>query len=114
MDVQLYPKERRLIVDGRYDLENKTALRPIAEIHLREGDRRRRMAKARGQRRAPRRDDRRFGYRIYRFDQPAGARSTQRQPELRSRIWHRGFRARTPATDIIENGTFMNNCASRR
>ena len=26
-----------------------------------------------------------------------------------SRIWHRGFKASSPATDVIENGTFANN-----
>ena len=38
LDVQLYPKQRMLVADGRYDLVNKTNA-PISEIHVRKGDR---------------------------------------------------------------------------
>src|SRR5690348_4969334 len=38
MNVQLYPKERRLVVAGRYDLQNKTGV-PIRDVHVRRGDR---------------------------------------------------------------------------
>ena len=37
LDVQLYPKERRLMVDGRYDLRNDTGA-PIRDVHVRQGD----------------------------------------------------------------------------
>ncbi len=38
----------------------------------------------------------------------AGARS-EGGMTFSSQIWHRGFKAASPATDIIENGTFANN-----
>ena len=38
LDVQLFPKERRLVVDGRYDLRNDTNA-PIRDVHVRQGDR---------------------------------------------------------------------------
>ena len=107
LDAQLFPKERRLIVDGRYDIENKTD-RPISEIHLRKGDPDVEWLKldVAGARLTS--DDEEFGYRIYRFAQPLqpGAKSAV---TFRSRVWHRGFRAGAPATDIVENGTFINN-----
>ena len=55
-------------------------------------------------------DDEKFGYRIYRFDQPLAPGATTTLT-FRSRIWNRGFRASSPATDVIENGTFVNNFA---
>jgi ABC-2 type transport system permease protein len=53
-------------------------------------------------------DDKKFGYRVYRFDTPLapGAKAAM---TFTSQIWHRGFKARNPDTDIIENGTFANN-----
>ena len=53
MDVELFPKERRLIVNGRYDLKNKTAA-PIRDIHVRAGQPRHRVPQARYPGRAPR------------------------------------------------------------
>ena len=109
LDAQLFPKERRLVVDGRYDIQNKTD-RPISEIHLRKGDPNVEWLKldVSGARLAS--DDEDFGYRIYRFAQPLapGAKSAV---TFRSLIWHRGFRAGGPATDIVQNGTFINNSA---
>ena len=55
-------------------------------------------------------DDKQFGYRIYRFDAPLAPGATS-SLTFNSRIWRRGFRAQTPATDVIENGTFVNNFA---
>ncbi|MEO7654342.1 MAG: M1 family aminopeptidase, partial [Sphingomicrobium sp.] len=107
LDAQLFPKERRLIVDGRYELQNKTD-QPIREIHLRKGDTKVEWLKldVSGARLAS--DDEDFGYRIYRFDRSLepGARAAV---TFRSRVWHQGFRARNPATDVIEDGTFINN-----
>jgi ABC-2 type transport system permease protein len=109
LNAELFPKERRLIVNGRYDLENKTA-QPIRAIHLRKGDRNVEWLKldVAGAKLAF--NDEEYGYRIYRFDRPLapGAKSAA---NFTSRIWHRGFPARTPDTDVIENGTFINNSA---
>ena len=104
---QLYPKQRMLVVDGRYDLANKTNA-PISQIHIRKGDADVEFLKLDipGARLVS--DDKAFGYRIYRFDQPLAPGATAAM-SFRSRLWRRGFRAFGPATDVIENGTFTNN-----
>ncbi|MFL6760777.1 M1 family aminopeptidase [Sphingomonas sp.] len=106
-NAQLFPRQRMLLTDGRYDLVNKTEA-PIREIHIRSGDRDIEFLNldVAGARLVS--DDKPFGYRIYRFDTPLapGATSTL---TFRSRLWRRGFRAFNPATDVLENGTFTNN-----
>ena len=69
LDVQLFPKQRLLIASGRYDLVNKTNA-PIRDVHVRQGDQRYEFTKldVDGARLVS--DDKKFGYRIYRFDQP--------------------------------------------
>src|SRR5438045_8493168 len=52
--------------------------------------------------------DPKFAYRISRFDRPLAPGATTRLI-WKSQVWRRGFRAGSPATDIIENGTFSNN-----
>jgi ABC-2 type transport system permease protein len=107
LDVQLFPKERRLMVNGRYDLANKTDA-PIRDIHVRQEDRDAEFLRLDIPGTHLVSDDRKFGYRIYRFDRPLAPGATAALT-FTSRIWHRGFRAQSPATDIIENGTFANN-----
>ena len=109
LDVQLYPKQRKLIANGRYDLRNDTNA-PIRDVHVRQGDRD--VAFARLDLTGARliSDDKKFGYRIYRFDTPLAPGATAAM-NFTSEIWHRGFRASAPATDVIENGTFVNNFA---
>ena len=107
LDVQLFPKERKLEATGRYELRNDTSA-PISEIHIRQGDRDAEWLKlAIGGARLSS-DDKKFGYRIYRFDQPL-APGAATSLSFTSRIWHRGFRAGSQATNVIENGTFANN-----
>lgn len=106
LDVQLYPKKRELLTNGRYDLKNMTAA-PISDVHIRTGlDIDYPKIELAGARLVS--DDKRFGYRIYRFDQPLppGATTTL---SFQSRLWRRGFTAFSPPTDVIENGTFVNN-----
>jgi ABC-2 type transport system permease protein len=55
-------------------------------------------------------DDEKFGHRIYRFDRPLAPGATTTLT-FQSRLWRRGFRATSQATDVIENGTFVNNFA---
>jgi hypothetical protein len=107
LDLQLYPKERRLMAVGRYELRNDTDA-PINEVHLRQGNRdteylRLDLAGAR----LVSNDDR-FKYRIYRFATPLAPGATTTLT-FESRLWRRGFRASSPDTDVIENGTFANN-----
>jgi ABC-type transport system involved in multi-copper enzyme maturation permease subunit len=106
LDVQLYPKERRLVANGRYELQNKTNA-PIRDLHVRHGrDTEFLKLDVAGARLVS--DDPRFGYRIYRFDTPLAPGATAALT-FTSRIWHRGFEAGSPSTDVIENGTFANN-----
>ena len=107
INAQLFPKERRLLVHGRYDLRNATNA-PIRDVHVRQGDQDTEFLKLdlTGARLIS--NDKRFGYRIYRFDTPL-APGASASMTFTTRIWRRGFRASTPATDIIENGTFANN-----
>ncbi|HEU4498109.1 MAG TPA: M1 family aminopeptidase, partial [Sphingomicrobium sp.] len=107
LDVQLFPKQRKLEAAGHYELRNDTR-GPIREIHIRQGDRDTEFLEITvgGARLAS--DDKKFGYRIYRFDRPLAPGATTSLSFV-SRIWHRGFRAGAPATDVIENGTFANN-----
>ena len=107
LDVRLFPKQRKLEASGRYDLRNDSGV-PISDIHIRQGDRDAEYLKldVAGARLAS--SDKKFGYRIYRFDRPLAPGATT-SLSFTSRIWHRGFPAGTPATDVIENGTFANN-----
>jgi len=107
LNVQLYPSQRRMETVGRYDLQNKTSA-PIRDIHVRRGDRDTKFLKLDVAGARLIHDDPKFGYRIYRFDTPLapGAKSAL---TFTSEIWHRGFRAQSPDTDVIENGTFVNN-----
>ena len=109
MNVQIFPKQRRLVVDGRYDLQNKTNA-PIRDVHVRRGDRAVQFLQLAiaGARLVY--DDPEFGYRIYRFATPLAPGATAALT-WKSQIWHRGFTAGTPPTDILENGTFVNNFA---
>jgi aminopeptidase N len=107
LDVQLFPKERRLAANGRYDLKNETNA-AIRDVHVRQGDRDAVFTRLElsGARLVS--DDKKFGYRIYRFDTPL-APGASAAMTFSSQIWRRGFKAGSPATDIIENGTFANS-----
>ncbi|HJP68819.1 MAG TPA: M1 family aminopeptidase, partial [Sphingomicrobium sp.] len=107
LNVQLYPKERRLVTSGRYILQNRTGI-PIRDVHVRQGDRDATFQDLEIGGATLVSYDPKFAYRIYRFDQPlAPGQSTQLT--WRSQVWRRGFPAGSPATDVIENGTFSNN-----
>ncbi|MFL6754598.1 MAG: M1 family aminopeptidase [Sphingomicrobium sp.] len=107
LNVELYPRRRMLLADGRYDLVNKTGA-PLNEVHVRKFSQDLDWLKldVAGAHLAS--DDEKFGYRIYRFDTPLapGAATTL---TFKSRLWRRGFKAGNPETDVIENGTFANN-----
>jgi ABC-2 type transport system permease protein len=107
LNVQLYPKQRRLITVGRYDLQNKTD-GPIRDVHVRRGDKETQFVKMELAGARLIYDDPKFGYRIYRFATPLAPGATSALT-FTSQIWHRGFSAGAPATDVIENGTFVNN-----
>lgn len=106
-DVALYPQERRAEVTGSYALRNDSGA-AISELHVRQGDidvtfKRLEIA---GARLAS--HDKRHGYRIFRFDTPLAPGATTRL-DFASQVWRRGFRNGRPETDLVLNGTFLNN-----
>jgi hypothetical protein len=106
-DVDIYPEERRMEVRGHYDLRNDTAV-PIREVHVQQFDNTvafKRLEIA-GARLAT--HDKTHAYRIYRFDTPLAPGATTRL-DFASQVWRRGFRNGAPATDVVDNGTFVNN-----
>ena len=93
LDVQLYPKAadaRRRRPLRRYAT---TPTLPIREVHVRQGDRDIEWLKLdiAGARLVV--DDKKFGYRIYRFDAPLAPGATRQPSTFSSRVWRRGFRA---------------------
>ena len=104
---EIYPKVRRLDTKGSYLLRNDTG-RPLSDVHVRRGDldvRFTELAVA-GARRVQ--HDEKFGYSIFRFDRPLAPGATATL-SFASQIWHRGFRNRAQPTDVVLNGTFVNN-----
>jgi hypothetical protein len=107
LDAQIFPKERRLEVTGNYILRNETTA-PISEVHIRQGARDVEYGKLTLSGAKLATDDKKFGYRIFRFDQPLQPGAEARL-DFASRIHHQGFRNGPPATEVNLNGTFVNN-----
>ena len=107
LDVQLFPKERKLEATGRYDLRNASGV-PIRDVHIRQlnNDTEYLSLDLAGARLVS--NDKEFRYRIYRFDKPLEPGQASALT-FKSRLWRRGFRAGNPVTDVLENGTFANN-----
>jgi ABC-2 type transport system permease protein len=106
-DVAVYPDERRMTVKGHYDLRNDSGV-PIRELHVRQADDSvefLQLAIA-GAKLAS--HDTEHAYRIYRFDTPLAPGATTRL-DFASQVWRRGFANGSAATDIVDNGTFVNN-----
>jgi ABC-2 type transport system permease protein len=106
-DAQIFPKEKRFEASGSYVLRNETVA-PIAEVHVRQGGRDTKFSKLQIAGAKLTSDDKKFGYRIFRFDQPLqpGAEAAL---NFRSQIWHQGFRNGAPETNVALNGSFVNN-----
>ncbi|MDT8279255.1 MAG: M1 family aminopeptidase [Erythrobacter sp.] len=107
--VDVYPDERRMEVAGHYLMRNDTA-QPIAELHVRQGDDALEFTRLEIAGAALASHDTEFDYRIYRFDTPLAPGATTRL-DFSSRLWRRGFANGAAATDIVDNGTFVNNGA---
>ncbi|WP_265570927.1 ABC transporter permease/M1 family aminopeptidase [Sphingomicrobium nitratireducens] len=109
LDAELFPDERKLVVNGRFDLENDSD-QPIRDLHVREGglDVEYDRIDIDGAKLVS--NDEEYGYRIYRFEQPLapGAKTVM---NFTSRIDYEGFRASGPATSITPDTTFVNNRA---
>lgn len=107
-NLALYPDERRLEATGHYLMRNDSGV-PIRELHVRQGDEdalKFTRLEIAGAKLAS--HDTVFNHRIYRFDTPLAPGATTRL-DLASTLWRRGFANSGAATDIVDNGTFVNN-----
>lgn len=106
-DVAIDPAARRMDVTGHYDLRNDSGV-PITELHIQQGDDGTRFTRLEiaGARLAS--HDKRHFHRIYRFETPLapGART---RLDFTARLWRQGFPNSGAPTDIVANGTFVNN-----
>ncbi len=106
MNVALFPVERRAEVRGSYRLRNLTA-DSISEVHLRMVDENSVLLEASFPGARLVRDDSTYAYRVYRLDR-AMAPGDERTFTFATRRLVRGFRNGWPETQLIENGTFLN------
>ena len=106
LNVDIYPSEQRVNTTGRYLLENRTAS-PLGEVHVRwMRDTTLEQLELPGAQ--LRTELSGFNYRIYALETPLdpGARVEMRFSTVRRQ---RGFRHTRNQTDIVGNGTFINN-----
>ncbi|TAD82132.1 MAG: aminopeptidase, partial [Sphingomonadales bacterium] len=108
-DVAIDPAARRMDVTGHYILRNDSGV-PITELHVRQGDEGTEYARLDIAGATLASHDTRHFHRVYRFDTPLAPGATTRL-DFTSQIWRRGFANRAAATDIVDNGTFVNNSA---
>jgi ABC-type transport system involved in multi-copper enzyme maturation permease subunit len=106
LNVSLFPAERRAEVKGSYTLRNLTP-DSIADVHMRMVDRNTVLVDATFPGARLVRDDTAHGYRIYRLDRVM-APGEERTFSFVTRRVVRGFRNDWPETQLIENGTFLN------
>ncbi|GAB4475022.1 MAG: M1 family metallopeptidase [Erythrobacter tepidarius] len=107
VDLAIYPAERRLTAKGHYALRNDSG-KPITELHVRQGDATAEFTRLDVAGAKLVSHDKRHAYRIYRFDAPLSPGATTRL-DFTSQVWRRGFANGSAATDIVENGTFVDN-----
>lgn len=106
-DVAIFPEEKRMEVTGHYLLRNDSPV-PITEVHVRQGEEAAEYSRLTLAGAKLVTDDTVFGHRIFRFARPLAPGATTRL-DFASRLWPRGFANRSAATDIVANGTFVNN-----
>lgn len=105
-DIDLFPRDRRTEVAGRYTLRNDTDA-PLREVHVRQSDRTVDFSKLVIGGASLASYDPEHAYRIYRFDTPL-APGAQTTLDFTSQVWRRGFPNGDQATDVVENGSFVN------
>ena len=104
--LDLHPRQTRLNTTGRYVIQNKTNA-PLPEVHLRwieDLD----VTRLEVQGATVSREWPEFQYRIYRFDTPMQPGET-RTIDFETVRAQRGFRVGGNMTEIVDNGTFINN-----
>ncbi len=106
-DVAVYPEERRLEANGHYLLRNDNSV-PIREVHVRQGEDETQFTRLALSGANLASHDERHQYRIFRFAEPLAPGATARL-DFTAKVWRRGFANRGAATDLVDNGTFVNN-----
>ncbi|HEX7637737.1 MAG TPA: M1 family aminopeptidase, partial [Burkholderiaceae bacterium] len=106
LDVQLWPRRARVVTHGRYTLVNRSA-QPIAALHL-QWDRRLRLDSVELPGAGVQADYPAFHYRIYRLATPMQP-GERRTLGFTTTLEERGFPNDAPLTEVVENGSFLNN-----
>lgn len=106
LDVALYPQAQRATTRGSYLLENRSGV-TLTQVHVQSNpdaqDLALQMQGATLEKEYPR-----FGYRIYRLDQPLAV-GEQRVLHFSNTLQQTGFRNEDNQTRIVGNGSFLNN-----
>lgn len=105
--VDIFPAERRLEVAGEYVMVNDTGA-PVETLHVRLPDTQTELLDVDIPGATLESNDETYKHRIYRFDEPLapGAPATL---SFTTRRWHKAFTANGYGTQLVENGTFLNN-----
>lgn len=106
LNVQLYPRQVRADTSGSYVIQNRTS-QPISFLHLAWQTPLQMLALDVGPATLEK-DYKDLDYRIYRLATPL-APGEQRTITFHTRLQERGFPNRQPLTQIVANGTFLNN-----
>ncbi len=107
LTVDLYPHTAKVITQGRYTIQNRTAA-PLSEAHFHFLDRDLKVRSLRVEGAHEKAAYGRFNYRILEFDVPMqpGESRTVTFDTMREQ---RGFKNGAPLTAVVDNGTFINN-----
>ena len=106
LDVALYPEELRAVTKGRYTLRNLTA-KPIEDIHVRVMNEDLKVISSTIGGAREIHNDPKHDYRIYRLDRVM-LPGEERVLSCETLLWLRGFRNGSPNTNLIGNGTYLN------
>lgn len=107
LDIDLYPAERRIEVEGQYQLVNDTGA-PVEYLHVRLTDTDTELLSVDIPGATLEKDDKTYQHRIYRFDTPL-APDASATLAFTSRRWHKAFSTNGYGSRLVENGTFLNN-----
>ena len=107
LDVQVYPRETRIVTTGSYRVVNKTAA-PIDQLHLYWRDTLRMDALSIDGATLEKDYAPRFSYRIYRLA-PALQPGETREIRFTTTLEERGFPNSAPLTRVVDNGSFVDN-----
>ncbi|OYY71877.1 ABC transporter permease/M1 family aminopeptidase [Sphingomonas sp. 28-63-12] len=107
LKVDLYPAQKRMEASGRYLLINDTGA-PVNDLHVRFASRNLNILDVSVPGATLAMDDKENRYRIYHFTQPM-APGAAASLAFKTERWQHGFRAQGDDTQMVENGTFLNN-----